>query len=269
MSTICQEHRFLFQAVRRRADAARDRLREVDARRPAGQLRDLDPRRATGIDHLGIQTDDRRRTDGAEGPRQAADMTLVDEGATTCCYARSDKHWVTDPQGIAWEHFHTLDDIPVFSEAGAGAQVPPAARQPAVAGKRASRGLLRTVAARQGGPRAVDVRQLLLRSFMSDMVYNVLFICTGNSARSILAEGLMNHLGRGPLQGLVGGSHPERHGQSVRLAHADQLEHPDRRVSQQELGRVRATRCAERSISRSRSATTRRAKSARCFPASR
>ena len=34
----------------------------------------------------------------------------------SCCYARSEKHWVTDPQGIAWEHFHTLDSIPVFTE---------------------------------------------------------------------------------------------------------------------------------------------------------
>ena len=50
---------------------------------------------------------------------QAADMALQDEGETTCCYARSEKHWVTDPQGIAWEHFHTLDNIPVFSEQAA------------------------------------------------------------------------------------------------------------------------------------------------------
>jgi lactoylglutathione lyase len=43
-------------------------------------------------------------------------MSLLDEGTTTCCYANSQKHWVTDPQGVAWEHFHTLRDIPVFSE---------------------------------------------------------------------------------------------------------------------------------------------------------
>ena len=45
------------------------------------------------------------------------DMVLFDEGATTCCYASSEKHWITDPQGVAWEHFHTLGDIPVFSQA--------------------------------------------------------------------------------------------------------------------------------------------------------
>ncbi|MGH8857532.1 MAG: ArsI/CadI family heavy metal resistance metalloenzyme, partial [Polaromonas sp.] len=45
-----------------------------------------------------------------------AGMALLDDGETTCCYSRSDKYWITDPQGIAWEQFHTLDNIPVFSE---------------------------------------------------------------------------------------------------------------------------------------------------------
>ncbi|MCI1192168.1 glyoxalase/bleomycin resistance/dioxygenase family protein [Calidifontimicrobium sp. SYSU G02091] len=74
-----------------------------------------------GIDHLGIQTDDAAELAAMKARAQAADMTLLDEGETTCCYARSEKHWVTDPQGIAWEHFHTLADIPVFREKQAGA----------------------------------------------------------------------------------------------------------------------------------------------------
>jgi catechol 2,3-dioxygenase-like lactoylglutathione lyase family enzyme len=69
-----------------------------------------------GIDHLGFQTDTDEELAELKARAQAADMTLLDEGATTCCYARSDKHWITDPQGIAWEHFHTLADVPVFSE---------------------------------------------------------------------------------------------------------------------------------------------------------
>lgn len=72
-----------------------------------------------GIDHLGIQTDDPAELAALKARAEAADMTLLDEGETTCCYARSEKHWVTDPQGIAWEHFHTLGNIPVFNEATA------------------------------------------------------------------------------------------------------------------------------------------------------
>lgn len=69
-----------------------------------------------GIDHLGFQTDDAEELAALKARAEAADMALLDEGETTCCYARSEKHWVTDPQGIAWEHFHTLGNIPVFSE---------------------------------------------------------------------------------------------------------------------------------------------------------
>ena len=69
-----------------------------------------------GIDHLGIQTDNAEELAVLKVRAQEADLALLDEGQTTCCYARSEKHWVTDPQGIAWEHFHTLDNIPVFNE---------------------------------------------------------------------------------------------------------------------------------------------------------
>ena len=69
-----------------------------------------------GIDHLGIQTDDPDELAALKARAEAADMALLDEGQTTCCYARSEKHWVNDPQGIAWEHFHTLESIPVFRE---------------------------------------------------------------------------------------------------------------------------------------------------------
>ena len=70
-----------------------------------------------GVGHLGLQTDTAEELVELKARAEAAGMALADEGETTCCYARSEKHWVTDPQGIAWEHFHTLDNIPVFSEA--------------------------------------------------------------------------------------------------------------------------------------------------------
>jgi predicted enzyme related to lactoylglutathione lyase len=72
-----------------------------------------------GIDHLGIQTDDAAELEAMKARAEAAGMALLDDGETTCCYARSDKHWVTDPQGVAWEHFHTLQDIPDFKEVAA------------------------------------------------------------------------------------------------------------------------------------------------------
>lgn len=69
-----------------------------------------------GVDHLGFQTYDAAELAELKARAEAADMALFDEGETTCCYARSEKHWVTDPQGIAWEHFHTLASVPAFSE---------------------------------------------------------------------------------------------------------------------------------------------------------
>ena len=99
-----------------------------------------------GIDRLGLQADDAAELAELKARAAAADRALLDEGPTTCCYARSEKHWVTDPQGIAWEHFHTLGNIPVFREAepAAGAAAaccaaapqdpvtsPPAASKPA------------------------------------------------------------------------------------------------------------------------------------------
>lgn len=69
-----------------------------------------------GIDHLGIQVDNDADLAALKAQAQMADLALIDEGATTCCYARSDKHWVVDPQGLPWEHFRTLGTIPTFRE---------------------------------------------------------------------------------------------------------------------------------------------------------
>jgi lactoylglutathione lyase len=74
-----------------------------------------------GVDHLGIQADTPEELAELKARARVADAALLDEGATTCCYAASDKHWVTDPQGIAWEQFQTLSDIPTFSASQAAA----------------------------------------------------------------------------------------------------------------------------------------------------
>ena len=80
-----------------------------------------------GVDHLGIQADSEEELATLKSQAEAAELSLLDVGETTCCYARSDKYWLTDPQGIAWEQFHTLDDIPVFSERTAKGQAPASA----------------------------------------------------------------------------------------------------------------------------------------------
>lgn len=69
-----------------------------------------------GIDHLGIQADDESELAELKVRAQAADRTLLDEGETVCCYAKSEKHWVTDPQGIAWEHYRTLESAVVYGQ---------------------------------------------------------------------------------------------------------------------------------------------------------
>ena len=71
--------------------------------------------RKTGVGHLGIQVDSEEELVALKSQAREADVSLFDEGKTSCCYARSDKYWITDPQGVAWEQFHTLGDIPVYN----------------------------------------------------------------------------------------------------------------------------------------------------------
>jgi lactoylglutathione lyase len=75
--------------------------------------------RKPGINHLGFQVDSAAELATLREQAERADIAAVDEPGAACCYARSDKHWIEDPQGIAWETFHTLGDIPVFGEPAA------------------------------------------------------------------------------------------------------------------------------------------------------
>jgi hypothetical protein len=76
--------------------------------------------RAPGVNHLGLQVDSDPELAALESRLRAADAALEAEHDVTCCYARSDKYWVEDPQGVAWETFHTLADAPVYGDAQAG-----------------------------------------------------------------------------------------------------------------------------------------------------
>jgi len=70
---------------------------------------------AVGLNHLGLQADSADELDRVRDQFAAADQaSLRDEPDANCCYARSDKHWVTDPQGIAWEGYHTLGEVRYF-----------------------------------------------------------------------------------------------------------------------------------------------------------
>lgn len=70
-----------------------------------------------GVDHLGLQVEEDCELEELRERLRAADMTLFDEGETVCCYAHSEKSWVKDPSGVAWEAFRTMDDVQLFSEA--------------------------------------------------------------------------------------------------------------------------------------------------------
>lgn len=69
-----------------------------------------------GLDHLGIQVDAPEELASLREQLRAADLQRFDEGETTCCYARSDKSWVQDPTGIAWEAYHTMGEAELFSQ---------------------------------------------------------------------------------------------------------------------------------------------------------
>jgi catechol 2,3-dioxygenase-like lactoylglutathione lyase family enzyme len=71
---------------------------------------------ARGIEHLGIQAEDADELRDVYDRLRKADRPVLEEGATTCCYANSEKSWVADPDGIAWEAFHTFGEATVYGD---------------------------------------------------------------------------------------------------------------------------------------------------------
>ncbi|MEE9355769.1 MAG: ArsI/CadI family heavy metal resistance metalloenzyme [Methylococcaceae bacterium] len=70
----------------------------------------------TGLDHLGIQAENDQELEEIKHCLDATQSPIKTQDQAGCCYSRSDKHWITDPQGIAWESFHTLNEIPTFND---------------------------------------------------------------------------------------------------------------------------------------------------------
>lgn len=69
---------------------------------------------APGVEHLGIQAETGEELAEVYARLKEADAPVLEEGATVCCYAQSEKSWVNDPAGVPWEVFHTVGESAVY-----------------------------------------------------------------------------------------------------------------------------------------------------------
>ena len=69
---------------------------------------------AKGIEHLGLQVEDKTELSEVYRRLKAADRPVLEEGATTCCYAQSEKSWIADPDGVVWEAFLTAGESTTY-----------------------------------------------------------------------------------------------------------------------------------------------------------
>ena len=76
----------------------------------------------TGLDHLGLQVDDAAELNAVRDQMSAANISTHSDGETTCCYAKSEKSWVEDPNGVAWEAYHTMEDAQIYAGGDAVAE---------------------------------------------------------------------------------------------------------------------------------------------------
>ena len=67
-----------------------------------------------GVDHLGIQVENEDELGEVYSRLKDAGGPTIEEGETTCCYANSEKTWIFDPEGVAWETFLTHGESPVY-----------------------------------------------------------------------------------------------------------------------------------------------------------
>jgi catechol 2,3-dioxygenase-like lactoylglutathione lyase family enzyme len=84
-----------------------------------------------GVDHLGIQVESDSELAVLRNQVGDAEIAARDQADAACCYANSNKYWTTDPQGIAWETFHTLGEIPTFGADSKSEKAPIDAEKPA------------------------------------------------------------------------------------------------------------------------------------------
>ena len=74
---------------------------------------------AKGIEHLGIQAESVDELGEVYGRLKAANRPVLEEGNTTCCYAKSEKSWIADPDGVVWEAFFTIGEATTYGDSSA------------------------------------------------------------------------------------------------------------------------------------------------------
>ena len=72
--------------------------------------------RQAGLDHLGIQAETGEELQEIYARLSKAGGNVIEQGETACCYAKSEKSWIDDPAGIAWETFHTSGESIVYGD---------------------------------------------------------------------------------------------------------------------------------------------------------
>jgi catechol 2,3-dioxygenase-like lactoylglutathione lyase family enzyme len=72
--------------------------------------------REVGLDHLGIQVENTDELHEVHARLRQAGREIIEQGETTCCYAKSEKSWTSDPAGISWETFHTTGESTVYGD---------------------------------------------------------------------------------------------------------------------------------------------------------
>jgi len=72
-----------------------------------------------GVEHLGFQAENETELKEIYGRLARAERPVLEQKAVSCCYAKSDKQWISDPEGVAWETFMTHGAATVYGERGA------------------------------------------------------------------------------------------------------------------------------------------------------
>jgi catechol 2,3-dioxygenase-like lactoylglutathione lyase family enzyme len=72
--------------------------------------------RRVGVNHLGLQVDSDEELEALRAQAEAADLAAAAAKSVSCCYAKSNKYWYTDPTGVAWETYHSLGQVEFFGD---------------------------------------------------------------------------------------------------------------------------------------------------------